>query len=134
MDPKALGRIERKNYIIGGLLIVLAALFGTFEQALGMVFGVVLSALNFSAIRRLIERMLAAAEDQRARIMGWFVPKMGLLMAAVAAVLYFLPVDPVAFAVGFSVFLASVAIESARFMRAQPQGDSDSSSDESESA
>ncbi|MBT8492047.1 MAG: ATP synthase subunit I [Deltaproteobacteria bacterium] len=133
MDPKGLIRIERMNYVIGGVLIALAAVFGNQAQALGMVCGVVLSALNFSVVRRLVAQILWGPEDGRKRVAGLFIPKMAILMFAVAGAVFFLPIDPIAFAAGFSVFLASIAIESVRFMMAPPMnppGSSDSNNDE----
>jgi len=131
MDPKALIRIERMNYVIGGGLIALAAVLGTRSQALGMVCGVVLSALNFSVVRRLVAQMLWGPAEGRKRVATLFIPKMAVLMLAVAAAVYLLPISPIAFAVGFSVFLASIAIESVRFVMSPPMtpGGQDGSND-----
>ena len=120
MDAKGLIRIERTNYMVGGVLIALAAVLGSRAQLLGMVCGVLLSAVNFSVVRRLVAQILWGPEEGRKRVAGLFIPKMGLLMFAVAGAVFFLPLDPIAFAVGFSVFLASIAIESVRFMLAPP--------------
>ena len=120
MDPKALIRIERMNYVIGGVLIALAAVLGTQAQALGMLCGVILSALNFSVVRRLVAQVLWGPEEGRKRAASLFIPKMGVLMFAVAASVYFLPISAIAFATGFSVFLASIAIESVRFVMSAP--------------
>ena len=124
MDPKALIRIERMNYVIGGVLIALAAVMGTRPQLAGMVCGVALSALNFSVVRRLVAQMLWGPAEGRKRVATLFVPKMAVLMLAVAGAVFFLPISPIAFAVGFSVFLASIAIESVRFVMSSPMNPS----------
>lgn len=116
------------NYVIGGVLIVLAALMGTQAQALGMVCGVVLASLNFSVMRRLVAQVLWGPEEGRKRAASLFIPKMAVLMLLVSAAVYFLPISAVAFAAGFSVFLASIAIESVRFVVSapmQPPGQND---------
>ena len=39
------------------------------------------------------------------------LPKMLVLMLAVAAAIMFLPIDPIAFVIGYSIFIPSIVIE-----------------------
>jgi len=129
MDPKAFIRVERANYVLGGVLIVITALLGTNEQALGVLCGVVISSLNFSVIRRLVSKMMSGEESERQKVATLFIPKMGILMGAVAAAIFLLPISPIYFAIGFSVFLASIAVETVRFLVAPTPNASDSHDD-----
>lgn len=121
MDTKALHRIERTNYALGAVLVAVVAVVGTTEQTLGAAVGAGLSALNFSVVRRIVERILSAPAGQKSRPALVMIPKMTALMAAVALAIYFLPLSAVMLAAGFSIFLLSIAIETLRFV-SQPRG------------
>jgi hypothetical protein len=58
-----LPRIERLNYLIGGVLVIVCALTVTHRaQALGAAVGVALTCLNFAFMNRLIGRWLEDAK------------------------------------------------------------------------
>jgi hypothetical protein len=117
MDPTALIRIERLNYILGGVLVASAALLMTTQQALGVLVGVVLAAANFTFIRMLVVKALDKSKaNQDSNTAMLFVPKMMALMGFVAAAIYFLPIAPVGLAIGFSVFLVSIGVETLRYL------------------
>ncbi len=124
MDRTSLTRIERLNYILGGALVALAAVLGTGEQVLGALVGVLLCSLNFSLVRRLVEKMMRAAQgkpDSRASAF-LLAPKLLVLMGAAAAAVVFLPISPIMLAVGFSVFLVSIGVETVRYVLRSPAG------------
>ena len=113
---QSLLRIERLNYVIGAVLCVGAALrYGGLGSpiALGVAVGVALTCLNFAFLRRLVFRWTqdttSGAGSNRLLLV---LPKMIALMGAVLAALAFLPIDAIAFVVGFSIFLVSLTIES----------------------
>jgi hypothetical protein len=121
MDRKSLSRIERMNYILGGVLVAAVGVLGTGEQVLGALVGVVLSAVNFSLIVRIVERMTAAASGGRAKASGILLaPKMLVLMGAAALALFLLPISAVMLAAGFSVFLVSIGVETVRYVLRSP--------------
>jgi hypothetical protein len=122
MDRTSLTRIERMNYIFGGVIIALAGVFGTGEQVLGALVGVLLCALNFSAVRRLVEKMLRVAQGEvQSRASALLLaPKLLILMGAAAAAVVFLPISPIMLAVGFSVFLVSIGVETVRYVLRNP--------------
>ena len=127
MDRASLSRIERMNYIFGGALVIATGVLGTGADVLGAVIGVVLSAANFSLVKRLVERMLVAAQgasgagEGSARASGIaLLPTMAVLLGAAAAALVFLPISAIMLAVGFSVFLVSIMVETVRYVLRSP--------------
>ena len=116
MDPKSLERIEKLNYIFGAAMILLALVLCAQPFALGLTIGVVLTCLNFSFIRHLVQRMLVVHPDKRGATAFFFVPKMAGLLVAAALAIFFLPISAIGLGIGFSVFLLSIMVESIRFM------------------
>ena len=105
-------RIERINYALGGVMIIASALTQPRDVALGVAIGVALTCLNFNILRRLITKWTAAAakgEPSNAPML--MLPKMVGLMGAVALAILFLPIQPVAFIVGYSIFMVSIVID-----------------------
>ena len=127
MDRTSLSRIERMNYILGGVIVALAGVLGTPAHVLGALVGVILAAVNFSLVRRIVERMMLAAQGKpAAKAQGlYLMPKMLILMGAAALALIFLPISAVMLAAGFSVFLLSIGVETVRYVLGSPaQGES----------
>ncbi|HEY1553722.1 MAG TPA: ATP synthase subunit I [Kofleriaceae bacterium] len=112
MPNPSILRIERLNYALGGIAIVIAALTQTRPIALGLTIGVVLTCANFFVLRKLVVRWTADAAAGKPSKSGLLVvPKMLVLGGLVIACLAFLPIDPFAFAIGYSMFFASIVIE-----------------------
>ena len=112
MASPSILRIERFNYVIGGLLVIAAALTQPRDIALGVAVGVALTCLNFFMLRRLVNRWTKdAAAGKAGSTQILMMPKMLGLMAAVILSLKFLPIDAVAFTIGFSIFMISIVIE-----------------------
>lgn len=113
MGAAAILRIERLNYLFGGVLIILAALFSKQSQALGVVVGVVLTCLNFFFLRKIVFRWTAAvkAGDERGSSRAYLIlPKMIGMMGAVVLIVLFLPINAIGFVVGYSVFIVSIVV------------------------
>lgn len=105
-------RVERLNYLLGGVMTIGAALTQPREVALGVAVGVALTCLNFFFLRRLVTRWTRdAAQGVSSAAATLMVPKMIALMGAVVLSLAFLPISAVGFAIGYSVFVASIFIE-----------------------
>ena len=105
-------RIERLNYGIGAILCIGALVLFPRPISLGVAVGVALTCANFAILRRLVFRWTSdAAQGAGSNRMLLVLPKMVGLMGAVIAALAFLPINAIAFVVGFSVFLASIVIE-----------------------
>jgi ATP synthase I chain len=105
-------RIERINYGLGGVLVIAAALTQSRSVALGVAVGVALTCLNFNVLRRLITKWTAdAAAGRSGAAPMLMLPKMVGLMVAVAFAIFCLPIDPIAFTVGYSIFIISIVID-----------------------
>jgi hypothetical protein len=95
-------------------LVIVCALTVTRAQALGAAVGVALTCLNFAFMSRLIGRWLEDAkrgDGVGSSRIALIMPKMALLMGAVVACLAFLPIDPIFFVIGYSIFIVSIVVE-----------------------
>lgn len=114
MNVGHLHRIERLNYLLGGIAVVVTTLTQDQRAALGMAVGVALTCLNFFLLRKLITKWTREAQRPDGASMSGqllVLPKMVGMMAAVVLCLWLLPVNPVAFAIGYSVFVVSIFAE-----------------------
>jgi hypothetical protein len=105
-------RIERLNYGIGAVLVAAALLTQPRSISLGFAIGVALTCVNFFVLRKLVvkwTRDAAAGRGGNGAVL--MLPKMIGLMGAVALVILFLPVNAVAFAIGYSIFIVSIVID-----------------------
>ena len=106
-------RIERLNYVIGGVAVVIAALTQPRAMALGVAVGVALTCANFFVLRKLVVKWTAdaAAGKGGSTSAMLMMPKMILLMGAVVAALALLPINAIAFTIGYSIFIISILFE-----------------------
>jgi hypothetical protein len=116
-DPRAgagagIHRIERLNYGIGAVLVAAAALTQARSISLGIAVGVALTCVNFFVLRKLVvkwTRDAAAGRGGNGAVL--MLPKMIGLMGAVALAILFLPINVVAFTIGYSIFIVSIVID-----------------------
>lgn len=121
MATPSLLRIERLNYALGGIVVIAAALTQPRPIALGVAVGVLLTCLNFFVLRKLVYKWTSDAAqgaiDPAGKPAGGgnaallMLPKMVGLMVAVALAILFLPIDPIAFTIGYSLFIVSIVID-----------------------
>lgn len=112
MATPSLLRIERLNYALGGIVVIAAALTQPRPIALGVAVGVLLTCLNFFVLRKLVYKWTSdAARGKTGNAPLLMLPKMVGLMGAVALAILFLPIDPIAFTVGYSLFIVSIVID-----------------------
>lgn len=112
MATPSLLRIERLNYALGGVGVIAAALTQPRDIALGFAVGVALTCLNFFVLRKLVYKWTSdAAKGKTGSAPYLMLPKMAGLMAAVAAAIFLLPIDPIAFTIGYSLFIVSIVID-----------------------
>ena len=112
MANPSMVRIERLNYA----LAVVTVLVGLFTQSrpiiIGLMAGSALTCLNFFALRKLVTKWTAeAASGKGGNASMLMLPKMIFLMGAVAVSVLLLPLDVIAFTVGYSIFIVSIVIE-----------------------
>lgn len=105
-------RIERFNYAIGAIVIAAAALTQPRDIALGLAVGTILTCANFFVLRKLVTKWTReAAAGQGGNSSLLMLPKMLGMMGAVAVAILLLPVNVVALAIGYSIFLVSIVAE-----------------------
>jgi hypothetical protein len=105
-------RIERLNYAIGAIVVVVAALTQPRDIALGLAVGALLTCANFFVLRKLVVKWTREAASGRGGNSSLLMlPKMIGLMGAVALAILVLPINVVAFTIGYSIFFVSIIIE-----------------------
>ncbi len=105
-------RIQRLNYGIGAVLIAAAALTQPRSIALGVTVGVLLTCLNFFVLRKLVVKWTSdAAAGRTSNASFLMLPKMIGLMGAVAVAVLVLPINVIAFTIGYSIFMVSIIVE-----------------------
>jgi hypothetical protein len=114
MGPRELARIERLNGLFAAVLIVAAVVFFDQQVVVGAAVGAGLAVINFYGMRKLVVASLRRQGMQRALLQLLLILKMGVLFVLVFLAIRFLPLHPVALAVGLSIFLLSIAVESLR--------------------
>ena len=112
MASPSILRIERINYGLGAVIALGSLVTQSRSIALGVCVGVALTCANFYVLRKLITKWTTAAQTNaptNAPLL--MLPKMVGLMLAVAAAVLFLPIDPIAFTIGYSIFIISIVVE-----------------------
>jgi|GEM_PF-1338913 len=128
MEGQAILRIERLNYLFGGIAVIVAALTATRSQALGVAVGVALTCLNFFILRKIVFRWTAAvkANDEKGGNRIYLIlPKMVGMMGAVVLVVMFLPINAVGFVIGYSIFIASIVVGTVYDLMLSPSVDAE---------
>lgn len=133
MNVQSLHRIERLNYMLGGVLIASMAFVLDRPGALGVLVGVIISSANFTVMRKMVQSWLRQAPDRRGSSSFFMVPKMTMLMGAVALSLIFLPISAGGLVIGFSVFLLSIGIETVRYISSPRPSDVPAGADDTKS-
>ncbi len=112
MATPSMIRIERLNYALGGILVIAAAITQPQPIALGVAVGVALTCLNFFVLRKLVTKWTSdAAQGKSGNAPLLMLPKMVGLMGAVAVAILVLPIDPIAFTIGYSLFIVSIVLD-----------------------
>lgn len=112
MASPSIHRIERLNYAFGAILIAAGALTQPSRIALGLAVGIALTCVNFFVLRKLVTKWTRdAAEGRGGNGSLLMLPKMIGLMGAVVVSVLFLPINVVAFTIGYSIFIVSIIVE-----------------------
>ena len=112
MAKPSILRIERLNYAIGAIVALVGAITQPGRIALGLAIGAALTCLNFFVLRKLVVKWTTdASRGETGAAPYLMLPKMVGLMGAVAVAILLLPIDAVAFVIGYSIFLVSIVIE-----------------------
>ena len=108
ITPSTMARIERRNYLIGGALVLLSLLAGSQRFSLGVAVGVAITCANFAFLSRVLGQ---ASDDVANKRMLWLFPKMLALMAITIGALLLIPMSPVGFGIGYMVFAVSIVAD-----------------------
>jgi hypothetical protein len=126
MASPSILRIERLNYVIAGVLVIAAALTQDRGIALGIAVGASLTCVNFFVLRKLVSKWTSdAAAGRTGNAPLLMLPKMVGLMGAVAVAILFLPINVIAFVIGYSIFIVSIVLDTsyaALASKDQPHG------------
>lgn len=131
MGSPSIHRIERINYVLAAIVVVGGLFTRDKGIVLGLMAGAALTCLNFYVLRRLVVKWTAdaAAGKGGGTASMLMMPKMIGLMLAVAAAVLLLPLDVIAFTIGYSIFVLSIVIETASTALRAPAQDPDSEHD-----
>lgn len=113
MASPSIHRIERLNYVLAIVVTVIGLITQDQQIVLGLMLGTGLTCLNFYVLRRLIVKWTADAASGKGggTASMLMLPKMIGLMAAVAVSVLLLPIDVIAFTIGYSIFIISIVVE-----------------------
>jgi hypothetical protein len=109
MDIKHLIAVEKWTCGLAAAMVLVAMLLLGRRAAFGVSLGAGLMALNAYALRRIGQRVIRTFKRPGRAILLLNV-KMAVLLALVYVVVRYLPVDPIAFIVGISVFPVAIVI------------------------
>lgn len=115
MEAKHLIALEKWTLALAALVVAFALLALSGRVAFGVTVGAALMALNAWALRRIGARAFKTFKKPGAAVL-LFNLKMVVLVAVVFLILRFLPVDPMGFIIGISIFpvaILAVAIKHA---------------------
>lgn len=114
MASPSILRIERTNYALAVVTVLVGLLTQDKSIVIGLMAGSALTCLNFFVLRKLVTKWTAeAASGKGGNSSLLMLPKMILLMGAVALSVLLLPLNVIAFTVGYSIFIVSIVIEAA---------------------
>jgi ATP synthase I chain len=112
MAAPSILRIERWNYGLGAVVVAAAAITQPRSIALGVTVGVLLTCANFFVLRKLVVKWTTdAAAGRSGNAPLLMLPKIIGLMGAVAVAILLLPINVVAFVIGYSIFMVSIVAE-----------------------
>ncbi len=121
MNRDVANRIEVLNYVLSAIAIAVSVFICTHEQVLGLACGALLGAVNFTAVKRIVGAQIYAQEHGKPAKQALLVfPKMLILVAAIAVCVFFLPLSVPFLALGFSILMLSIAIETIRTLSGPP--------------
>ncbi|MBL9016701.1 MAG: ATP synthase subunit I [Myxococcales bacterium] len=128
MTSPSIHRIERINYALAMVAVIVGLIVAPYRSVvLGLMIGSGLTCLNFYVLRRLVVKWTEqAASGRPGNAQMLMLPKMVGLMGAVAFAVLVLPIDVIAFVIGYSIFILSIVIETAYSALAAPPSNSES--------
>jgi hypothetical protein len=110
-------RIERLAALLVAITTLGSLLIGDMRTVLGVGLGGAVAALNFWALRRIMQGILTSGNPRRQIVMTLLLmTKLVILAAAIYVIVRFVPVHPLALIAGISVVVLAILIEGVRIV------------------
>jgi hypothetical protein len=106
MDAKHLIAVERWTWMLAAVVIAAGFIAVSARTAVGVTAGALLMSVNAWTLRKIAQRSQTMAKPGAAVLL--FNLKMAALIALVFVVIRYLPIDPIGFVVGISIFPAAI--------------------------
>jgi hypothetical protein len=108
-------RIERLSLVLVVVAVLASLALRDLRVTLGVGIGGALGALNFLALRRILQGILRGDSSRKQAVLGALLTlKFGVLAGCIYLVVSRAPVRPGAFLVGFSVVVLAIFVEGFR--------------------
>ena len=129
MASPSIHRIERLNYVLAIIVTLVGLLTQKQPVVLGLMVGSGLTCLNFFVLRKLVVKWTTDAKNGKGggTASMLMLPKMVLLMGAVTVAMLLLPIDVIAFTIGYSIFIVSIIVEATHAALRTPDPEPDNS-------
>ncbi|MDJ0762555.1 MAG: ATP synthase subunit I [Myxococcota bacterium] len=114
MERRLLKKIDTYVMFWGVLLVCGSGFFFNSQIFFGALFGALLACANWIGFRLLMTRFIAATARQRIRYGIFLGAKTLVMFSAVAAIVVWIPVNPIAFVIGLSALMLGIFTHSAR--------------------
>ena len=117
MNEQTVQRVERISLVM--IVVATLASLVAWQRPvfLGVALGGLLAAVNFYALRRILQGLFKSEDKQsgkQATLAILLMAKFGLLAASIFLVVRYLPVDPMAFLAGMSTVVLAIFVEGIR--------------------
>jgi hypothetical protein len=114
-DTSPVERIERLAALLVALATLASLLFGDRRVVLGVGLGGALAVLNFAALRRIMQGIVASDSRRRQTVMAvLLMTKLAVLAVVIYVILRHVPVHAIALIAGISVVVVSIFVEGFR--------------------
>ena len=118
MEPHHLKKIDIHVALWGVVLSLSAVFFRDYQIIFGTLLGSLLAIVNWLGFRVITQRFITGAKRGRLAIL--LVVKTGLMFGAVGVVVFFQPVNIIAFIIGLSSLILGITTHSVR--QVSPEG------------
>ncbi|HNU70677.1 MAG TPA: ATP synthase subunit I [Thermodesulfobacteriota bacterium] len=111
-SKKKLFSIARKTVYILIVLLLISLLYQSKQIFFGVMFGGVVSLLNLLLLVKIGQNVFSQEEPSKAPVIIGYLLTVVLLLGIIYVIITYHLVDPIAFVIGFSAFMAAIFLES----------------------
>jgi hypothetical protein len=121
VTQQAVLRVEKIGFLLVGVATLVSLLFQDRAMVLGVGLGSALAALNFSALRRILQGIFTGKNPRKQLFLGILLTiKFALLATAIYLIIKFIPISAIAFIIGISVVVMAIFVEGFRIAFCEP--------------